>query len=53
MKKKMKPKQNRTRGKKETELKGPENVFHNIIEVYFPSLKKKNCKGTRDIENIK
>lgn len=37
----------------ETELKGPENVFRNIIEGYLPSLKKEKRKGKRDIQNIK
>ena len=39
--------------REEIQVKGTENIFNKIIEVYFSNLKKGTYKNTRSIQNIK
>jgi hypothetical protein len=39
---------------KDSQLKGPENIFNKIVEENFPNLKKRDGhKCTRSLQNIK
>ena len=39
--------------RKETQVKGTENIFNKIIEENFPNLKKDAYRSTRDMQNTK